>query len=164
MTYALTVLLGAAGSLLAAYLLRVREGFLEFVSANLGNLTIISSFQRFTATGIGDSYSSVLFIRVRNSGAHALYVVRAVYFPDRKRRIPLYENASVSQKYRSGYEAKFGVNWFSHHTLIGPNDEESTYIPLSRLVADCDIPVRKRGRLLIEYVYDGKAGKHRTLL
>lgn len=159
-----SVIIGAIGSLLATYVLRLKTSFLEFIPRKLSGLTVISSFQGFYANSPGDRYNNVLWIRIRNTGAHVLYVARAVYFRDRAGKVPIYVNASISQKYRKGFEAKFGEGWYQHHTLIKPGQEATTYLPLGTTISDEKIPVRKRGFLLIEYVYDGKVGKHKVVL
>jgi hypothetical protein len=159
-----SIILGALGSMLAVYILRLKEHFLEFVPCELSNLSVVASFQPFYSDSPGDTYKHVLWIRIWNTGAHVLYIVRAVYFRDRENRVPIYMNASISQKYKRGYEAKFGKEHFNHHALIEPSQEITTYIPLSEAVADNDIPSRKRGFLLFEYVYDGNTGKHKVIL
>ena len=159
-----SIIIGAVGSLAATYMLRLKSSFLEFIPRNLSELTVITSFQPFFAYSPGDEYNNVLWIRIRNSGSHVLYVVRTVYFPDKKGKIPIYVNASISQKYDKGYEAKFGDGWYSHHALIEPGSETTTYVPLQRAISDDEILVRNRGYLIIEYVYDGKVGKHKAVM
>ena len=159
-----SIIIGAIGSLLATYVLRFKKSFFEFIPCELNGLSVISSFQPFSAITPGDQYQNVLWVRIRNSGAHVLYIARAVYFRDRENKVPIYVNASISQKYSKGYEAKFGDGWYSHHALVEPDQEIITYVPLGAVVSDEDVPARKRGILVLEYVYDGKTGKHKAIL
>ena len=156
--------MGALGSLLAVYVLWIKDRLPEFMPREFGNISIVAFFRPFNANGPGDQYQHALWIRLRNSGAHALYIVRAVYFKDKKERVPVYVNASTSQKYPRGYETKFGRGFFEHHVLVEPGEETETYIPLSREIMDEEVPARQRGYLVLEYVYDGKTGKHRAIL
>lgn len=58
----------------------------------------------------------------------------------------------------------FGVQWKEAGTLIPPNGEVTTYLPLDERPAGAAIPAGRRGTLLLEYVYDGKPGTHRGSL
>ena len=93
-----------------------------------------------------------------------MYIARCVYFRDTQGRVPVYENAWPSQKYSKGFEAKFGENWWSLDWLVPPGEEATTYVPLRRVVNDTEVPQGKRGKLLLEYAYDGATGIHKSRL
>jgi len=154
--------IGALGSLLAAGAIGLARGIGEFLPRNLDDLGIGSSFEPFYAQGPGDSYQACLWLRFRNHGSGALFIVRCVY--ENSYSLPVYINANRSQKYRRAYEVKFGEQWYEMSILIPPKAETTSYVPLSLLPPQEAFPPQRRGRLLIEYVYSGRTGRHRAEL
>jgi hypothetical protein len=152
--------IGALGSLLAAGAIGLAKGIGEFLPRNLDDLGIGSSFEAFRAQGPGDRYKACLWLRFRNHGSGALFIVRCVY--ENRHGLPVYINASLSQKYRRAYEVKFGEQWHDLSILIPPKTEITSYVPLSLLPPQEAFPPHRRGRLLIEYVYNGRTGRHRA--
>lgn len=156
--------IGAIGSLVAAALLRLGTGVLDFVPRRMNDLSIGTSFGPFHARGPGDNYDNVLSIRIRNNGSSSLFIVRCVYFLGSAQRVPIYVDARPSQKYRRGYEVKFGSQWKDQNTFLAAKEEAASYVPLGARADPSDFPQGKRGKLWIEYVYDGKTGIHRAKL
>ncbi len=162
-TALLQIGVGVIGGVLTAGVLRFFGHVFDFVPRKLHNIGIGSSFEPFVARGLGDNYDDVLLFRIHNHSTAPLFIIRAVYIPSNK-NMPIYENAIRSQKYRKGYEVKFGPQWKDMAYLLLPKDDTQSYVPLSK---DYDInkfPQGKRGKLLIEYVHDGKSGVHRAEL
>jgi hypothetical protein len=154
--------IGALGSFLAAGAVGVARGIGEFLPRNLDDLGIGSSFEPFHAEGPGDTYDACLWLRLQNHGSGALFIVRCVY--ENTNRLPVYINALRSQKYRNAYEVKFGEQWKDMSVIIPPKGEIASYVPLSILPPQDTLPQGTRGRLLIEYVYNGRTGRHRAKL
>jgi hypothetical protein len=152
------IVIGAAGSLLAAGLIRFVGGVGDFLPRRVDTLSIGSSFQPFRARERGDNYDAALWIQLRNLGASPLFVARAGYRNSNK--LPVYVNARRSQALRNTYEVKFGQQWQEMTALIGPGAETETYVPLSRLMADEEVIQGKRGKLVLDYVYNGRPGRH----
>lgn len=152
-------------SAIAMLLLRYVGHLADFVPRCLHSVSIGTSAESFYARGPGDNYDNVLWIQIRNDGGLPLYIVRAVYFQDKRGRIPVYINARRSTKYQKGYEIKFGEQWKSLDWLIPSRGNCETYIPLSKLIdTENIIPQGERGIALLEYVYDGKSGIHKVKL
>ncbi len=99
-------------------------------------------------------------IFIRNESGKTLYISRAVYFRDKLGEIPIYANARPSQKHPGGYEVKFGTQWKEFDVLIPSREQADTYVPLEKMPLPGKGEVGHRGMLLLEYVSDGKAGKH----
>lgn len=154
--------IGALGSLVAAGAIGIVNGVGEFLPRNLTDIGIGSSFEPFHAEGPGDHYKACLWLRFHNHGSDALFIVRCVF--ENTGRLPVYANALRSQKYRRAYEVKFGDQWKDMAVLIPPKREIASYVPLSSLPQQDAFPQGVRGRLLIEYVYNGRTGRHRTKL
>lgn len=152
------IVIGAAGSLAAAGLLRIAGGVGEFLPRRVETLSIGSSFQPFRARDTGDDYDAVLWIQLRNLGASPLFVVRAGFRNTNK--LPVYVNARRSQAWRNTYEVKFGHHWQEMTTLIAPGAEAETYVPLSRSLAGTEVIQGKRGQLILNYVWNGRPGRH----
>lgn len=152
------IVIGAAGSLLAAGLVRLLGGVGDFLPRRIDTVSIGSSFQPFQARGVGDNYDSVLWIQLRNLGNSPLFVARAAF--RNTNNLPVYVNARHSQALRRAYEVKFGRQWKEEAVLIPPGHERETYVPLDRAVADQDAAQGKRGKLVFDYVYNGRSGRH----
>ncbi|HFD32940.1 MAG TPA: hypothetical protein ENJ28_09585 [Gammaproteobacteria bacterium] len=155
--------IGVFAGLLTAALLRFLVRAFDFVPRKLHDIGIGSSFEPFIARGPGDNYDDVLWFRIRNHSAAPLFIVRAVYFP-RNTGIPVYENATKSQKYENGYEVKFGQQYQDMTFLLMPKGDTQSYIPLSSGFDETKFPQEQRGELIIEYVHDGKTGIHKAKL
>ncbi|WP_313914068.1 hypothetical protein [Tahibacter sp.] len=152
------LIIGAAGSLLAAALIRLVAGIGDFLPRKIETLSVGSSFQPFRATGVGDRYDDVLWIQLRNVGKSPLFVVRAGF--RNTDGLPIYVNARRSQALRNAYEVKFGEQWQEVSTLIPGDTQVETYVPLAGSVEDENMPQGKRGMLILDYVYDGRPGRH----
>jgi hypothetical protein len=157
------IAVGIIGGLLTAILIRFFTHAFDFIPRNLHNIGIGSSFESFFARGFVDNYNDVLWIRLHNHSSVPIYFIRAVYFP-KKSNMPIYQNAIKSQKYSNGYEIKFGEQWKDMSYLLMPKAETQTYMPLKNEYDSFDFPQGRRGKLIIEYVHDGKTGIHRTNL
>jgi len=155
--------IGVVGGLLTAGVLRFFGHVFDFVPRKLHNIGIGSSFEPFMARGPGDNYDDVLWFRIQNHSSAPLFIIRAVYIPSNI-DMPVYENAMRSQKYKKGYEVKFGPQWKDMAYLLLPKDDTQSYMPLSRGYDVSKFPQGKRGKLLIEYVHDGKTGVHKAEL
>ena len=153
---------GAIGSLVAAGAIGIVNGLAEFLPRNLTDIGLGSSFEPFQAQGPGDNYKACLWLRFHNYGSDVLFIVRCVF--ENTGGLPVYANALRSQKYRSAYEVKFGDQWLDMGALIPPKTEIASYVPLSSLPNEYAFRQGARGRLLIEYVYSGRTGRHRTEL
>ncbi len=155
--------IGVIGGLFTAVVLRFFGHVFDFVPRKLNDISIGSSFEPFTARGPGDNYDDVLWFRFHNQSSVPLFIIRAVYIPSNK-EVPIYENAMRSQKYQNGYEVKFGPQWKEMSYLLLPKIDTQSYLPLSQNVDSGQFPQGKRGKLLIEYVHDGKTGIHKAKL
>ena len=158
------LLIGTGAGVLSAIVLRYLGHVADFVPRRLDSISTGTSFEAFHARGPGDNYDHVLWIRIRNNGGKPLYVVRAVYFPDKRSKVTVYQDALRSTKYQKGYEIKFGDQWKSLDWLVAPTEQRETYLPLGAATDAQSTPQGERGTLLIEYVYDGKSGIHKTKL
>lgn len=163
MDVALQIGIGIVGGLLTAVVLRVFGHVFELVPRRLHDVGIGSSFEQFFSRGAGEGYTDVLWLRLHNHSAAPLYIVRAVYLP-RRTGVPVYRDAMRSQKYKAGYEVKFGPQWNEMSHLLMPHEDTGSYVPLSSDYNPADFPQGQRGQLLIEYVHDGNTGIHRAEL
>jgi hypothetical protein len=154
----IALIIGAAGSLLAAALIRLAAGVGDFLPRKIGTLSIGSSFQPFRARGVGDRYDDVLWIQLRNLGKSPLFVARAGF--RNTGGLPIYVNARRSLALRNAYEVKFGEQWQDVSALVPSGTEVEAYVPLRSSVADESVPQGKRGKLILDYVYDGRPGRH----
>ncbi|UEM08038.1 hypothetical protein JL101_035905 (plasmid) [Skermanella rosea] len=154
--------LGFIVTVILTYIINYFTSVLEFWPRRLECITIITTFIPFFANGRGDTYNDVLYIRIRNNDGNFIVIYRAVFLINDKKPLPMYENASISQKYPEGYEAKFGPQWWDLYAILPAYEEVTTYVPLSRTPEPGEFPAQQRGTLLIEYVHSGKTGVHRA--
>ena len=152
---------GAVGSIVAVGALRLFTSVLDFLPRQLHDVSIGTSYESFHARGPGDTYDHVLWIRFRNSSSVPIFIARCVYFAPP--RMPVYENARRSQKYRRAYEVKFGHDWTSQSVLVEPGQEIQSYVPMNEKPTE---PPRQgaRGTLLLEYCHGARTGRHRARL
>lgn len=157
-------ILGAAATGMFAWIGRTYTNKFDFMEHRLDSVSIGSSFEKFYSRGNGENFDDCLMIRILNQFGKPLYIVRAVYYFDRARKMPVLPDAWRSQKYPDALELKFGSDNWNLETILRPGEMCSTFIPLSHSVIPASFPVGLRGMLKFEYVLGGKPGLHRASL
>ena len=87
------IVIGAAGSLVAAGLIRFVGGVGDFLPRRVDTLRLGSLFQPFRARGTGDNYDAVMWMQLRSLGTSPLFVVRAGF--RNTHGFPVYVNSIV---------------------------------------------------------------------